>query len=350
MNLSNRQCLHYARDVEKSDPSGASASPRISVAICTRNGAAFVAEQLRSIYAQTRLPHEIVVSDDDSSDGTVAIAREAIGHDGSDGVSVRFITNPSALGVTKNFEQAIRACTGDLIALSDQDDSWHPNRIEVMADAFSSAPRTELMFSNARLVDADGKPLGESLFDGLEISRADRDQLRAGDAFPVLMKRNLVTGATVMIRRSLAERAMPFPAAWVHDEWLGIVASTTVGVGLIDDMLIDYRQHASNEIGAGSLSLAEKFGRLAEEGSDRNARLLARARVLSQRFEAIAPPIAEKYRTAARAKLAHEEARTALPVSRIRRIGPLLREWRTGRYTRYGRGGADILRDLVQPR
>lgn len=98
----------------------------ISVAMCTYNGSAFLQEQLDSIAAQTRLPDELVICDDGSSDSTVDIV-ERFAH----GVSfrVQLFRNPQNLGSTRNFEQAMRLCTGDLIALSDQDDVWMPEKL-----------------------------------------------------------------------------------------------------------------------------------------------------------------------------------------------------------------------------
>jgi hypothetical protein len=48
-------------------------------------------------------------------------------------------------------------------------------------------------------------------------------------------------------------------------------------------------------------------------------------------------------------KLAHERVRSSLPLRRAARLGPVVREWRTGRYGRFGLGAQDVLRDLVQP-
>jgi glycosyltransferase involved in cell wall biosynthesis len=322
---------------------------RVSVALCTHNGARFIGAQLRSIFEQTLLPDEIIVSDDDSTDATLEIIkREAAEHPDAR-ITLTILENSPALGVTRNFEEALSACSGDLVALSDQDDVWHPTRLEAMVSVFDSSRDVDLIFSDARLVDAENEALGETLFAGLGITAADKAMISSGSAFAALMKRNLVTGATVMLRRELVDRARPFPASWVHDEWLAVVAAATGSVRLLDQPLIDYRQHGANVIGAGSLSFSEKVRRATEEGRERNARLVSRARELAERLETLSPPVSESYRIAARDKLAHETARSALPRARIRRPGRVVAEWRTGRYSRYGQGGADILRDLVQP-
>ncbi len=204
------------------------------------------------------------------------------------------------------------------------------------------------MASDARLVDDAGNPLGSTLFATLGVDDAMRRRLESDAAFDEFLKRNVLTGATMMVARSLVERAAPFPASWVHDEWLAIVASVGGGVAIIPEPLIDYRQHAANQIGVTRLGAGGKVGRLRAHRTDRNARLLARARDLAERL----PDLALGDRSVdapVREKLAHEVARQQLPAPRVRRVGPVWREWRTGRYTRFGLGAQDVLRDLVQP-
>src|SRR5947208_14214106 len=98
----------------------------ISVAMCTYNGERFLKEQLESLAAQTRQPDELVVCDDRSTDSTPHIV-EAFARAAP--FPVRLEVNDRCLGSTKNFEHAILRCTGALIALSDQDDVWHPEKL-----------------------------------------------------------------------------------------------------------------------------------------------------------------------------------------------------------------------------
>jgi glycosyltransferase involved in cell wall biosynthesis len=315
----------------------------------SHNGARFLEPQLRSILAQ-RLPvAEIVLSDDASSDDTVALA-EAIVAEPRDGAPVELVVlrNQTPLGVTANFEQALAAATGEFIALSDQDDVWRPDRLERAMGVFDERPGLQLVASDARLVDGDGHPLGGSLFGTLGLGDATLARWAAGGAAAELMRRNLLTGATMLLRRDLVARAAPFPASWVHDEWLAVVASLTGGAGIVAEPLIDYRQHGANQIGVTTLDLVGRFGRLAEPRSFRNARLLDRAGALADRVPALVPGD-ERIARAVEAKLAHERARSALPAARLARVLPVLREWRAGGYSRYGLGAQDVLRDLVQP-
>ncbi|MGR0320230.1 glycosyltransferase family 2 protein [Agromyces sp. ZXT2-3] len=336
--------------------SGASSRPvRVSVAIGTHNGARFVGEQIRTILGQSRPVDEIVVSDDASTDDTVGIVERTVEEfrDSGGSVELTVLRNARPLGVTGNFEHALRAATGDVVALADQDDVWRPDRIAVALEAFRKRPGLRLVASDADLVDAGGAPMPESLFATLGIDESGRTAVDGPGAFDELLRRNLVTGATVMLRRELVDLAAPFPSSWVHDEWLAIVASVSGGIGVLPERLIGYRQHGANQIGVTALGWSGRIDRLRAPRSERNTRLLARASALAERLPGIAGRarvVAPEFvATVTADKLAHETARDALPASRVRRIGPVLREWRTGRYTRYGLGAQDVLRDLVQP-
>src|ERR1700761_4532631 len=101
---------------------------KISVALCTFNGELFLRQQLASIQQQTRLPDELLVCDDGSSDQTLTIVREFAA---SAPFPVKLFENEQNLGFAANFERAIRLCEGSLIALCDQDDIWYPTRLQL---------------------------------------------------------------------------------------------------------------------------------------------------------------------------------------------------------------------------
>ncbi|MBC7677901.1 MAG: hypothetical protein H7233_02770 [Pseudorhodobacter sp.] len=181
------------------------------------------------------------------------------------------------------------------------------------------------------------------------MSDADRAAVHAGHAIDAYLRRNIVTGATMMVRRELVERSRPFPAAWVHDEWMAMVAAATGLVDLLEDQLTDYRQHGGNQIGVTSLDASGKLGRLRAPRTARNARLLARAAALQERASGFEPAASASVLALVDAKLAHETRRSALPETRLLRVGPIVRGWRAGDYSRFGLGLQDVLRDLVQP-
>lgn len=317
---------------------------RVSVALCTYNGAAYLREQLASILAQTRPVDEIVIGDDGSTDGTLGLVRDAV--DGADGAAPRLVVLPVAggLGVTKNFERTALATSGDVVAFSDQDDVWRADRIaEALRLVESGAAMT---FSDARLVDAGGTPLRSSLFGALGIGRRELGAVRADRAFETLLRRNLVTGATMTVTRAAIERAAPFPEEWVHDEWLAIVTAAFDRLGASEELLVDYRQHGGNQIGARAPSLGYKIRRVLEPRGDRYAGLERRALLLLERLIALG---AKPERIgAAGEKLEHQRARAALPPNRLARIPVVAREAIRGRYAAYSsQGSLDVVRDLL---
>jgi glycosyltransferase involved in cell wall biosynthesis len=93
---------------------------KLSVAMCTYNGAQYIEKQLLSILNQELPINEIVICDDGSNDDTLEKV-ENIAANYQD-VAWKILQNAPQLGVTKNFEKAITLCTGDIIFLSDQDD------------------------------------------------------------------------------------------------------------------------------------------------------------------------------------------------------------------------------------
>jgi glycosyltransferase involved in cell wall biosynthesis len=133
---------------------------RISVALCTYNGERFLPQQLDSVAKQTRLPDELIVCDDRSTDRTVALVREFAA---SSPYPVRIFENEHNLGFAANFERAIRLCEGDLIALSDQDDIWYPIRLERSEQEFSAHPQAGLVFYNTDIIYNNNETASQKL-------------------------------------------------------------------------------------------------------------------------------------------------------------------------------------------
>ncbi len=260
-------------------------APSVSVALCTRNGARFLPAQVQSICTQSLLPRQIVLSDDGSTDGSVSIVRQAMAQCGvGEAVELTVFENTTPLGVTRNFEQAVRGCRHELVALSDHDDVWRPGRLARMVGQFAARPDLLLLHTDARLVDAQLAPLGTTLFQALEVKPAELGAITQGLGFDVLLRRNLVTGATAVFRRSLLQAALPFPQEWVHDEWLGAIAAATGRIDVLAEPLIDYRQHGNNQIGARRLTLAEKIDKAFVPRGTKHLDRLRRAQALLERL------------------------------------------------------------------
>lgn len=324
-------------------------SLEVSVALCTRNGARYLPEQIRSICSQAPLPREIVVSDDGSTDDTLAVVRDTLAQCGmTDQIALRVFSNTPPLGVTRNFEQAARACSHELIALCDQDDVWHPGRLARMVAQFESRPDLLLLHTDARLVDGELKPLGSTLFHALEVQPAELAAIASGQGFGVLLRRNLVTGATTMFRKTLLDAALPFAPEWVHDEWLAAIAAAIGRMDVLPEPTIDYRQHGNNQIGARRLTLSEKIAKAFVARGDKHVARLHRADALLKRLLQLGDRVPAAYLEEQRAKVAHQRFRAELPKVRPLRALPILIEAARGRYARFGRGGHAIAQDLLE--
>lgn len=321
---------------------------RISVAMATFNGAEYVEEQLASILGGTLVPDQVVVSDDNSTDDTVARVRAGFDAHGEDRTRLLVLDGHRQVGIAANFERAIAACDGELIVLSDQDDLWHRDRLSAALPAFEADSALLLQHADARLVNAIGEALGDTLLGALSIRRSERAAIASGHAFRAYIRRNLATGATIVLRRDLVALARPFPKEWVHDEWLAIIAAATGRVGLLDRQLVDYRQHGGNQIGAVAPTMRYRVSRFLEPRRDRYVVLARRAAILADRLDALNAP--REIRQLARQKQRFELVRSTFPRSRIRRLPLILKEAVRGSYRRLSsQGSIDVLRDLFQP-
>lgn len=219
---------------------------RFSVALCTYNGAKHLEQQLASIAAQSRLPCELVVCDDQSSDATLSLL-EAFARTAPFPVHIHI--NSATLGSTKNFERAIQLCTGDWIALADQDDAWSPAKLERIAHVIDSTPDLGLVLSDAWLCGPNLERTSRRLWANIPFTPRMQTRFDRGDGPRLMLRDNLVTGATCAFRADLREIILPIPASWIHDAWIGFLAAAVANARTIPEPLIDYRQHAAQQIG-----------------------------------------------------------------------------------------------------
>jgi glycosyltransferase involved in cell wall biosynthesis len=312
----------------------------VSVVVITCDGARWVAEQARSIASQTRPPDEVIVADDASTDDTVAITREALAPLRD---RVRILLASSRLGVTANLERAIRAATGDVIVLADQDDVWLPDKLDTVA-RWARHETTGAMFSNGWIIDADGTRTGEQLwaragFSTRAVAGWDRDPLA------ILLRQPVVTGATMALRRAALDLVLPLPGVGWHDYAMSLVLAATSGLTKIDEPLVEYRLHGANTAG---LQAPRRRDRV-ESPEAHRANLQqqdALFRILADRLTGTGHPDAAR-RMVGKVEVLH--ARAALPDARIARIAGVTRLTVSGGYARYGQGLSSAARDLLWP-
>jgi glycosyltransferase involved in cell wall biosynthesis len=215
----------------------------ISIAMGTFNGAPFLAEQLDSILAQSRLPDELVVCDDCSSAQTPDILA---GFAESAPFAVRIHRNETQLGWFANFLQASSKCGGDLIAFCDQDDIWLPQKLARCEAILASGDPPSLVMHAARVVDENLNPTGT-----LHPDIRQKQWLRPRD-YPTFVGG---PGFAMCFERRLLDylREPPLPAEtaleYGHDTLLVLLAGAGNGLVLLDEPLALYRRHGGNVSG-----------------------------------------------------------------------------------------------------
>lgn len=322
---------------------------RLSVVLCTFNGARWLPEQLDSLLSQRRQPDEIVMADDVSSDDTWEVLSHFKARAEGVGVPVRLHRNTRNLGYIGNFSAALERASGDVLFLCDQDDVWCPDKLEKMAARFERESDLMLLHSNARLVGEQGEPLGYSLFEALELTPAELHAIHDGRAFDVALRRSFVTGATAALRRDALASSLPVAEGWVHDEWLTVVVAARGRIDCLEEPLIDYRQHGNNQIGMRKRTWVIKCRELS---CSRGAQLIAQINALRGLEEYIGSSshlYGKDKIEGVRDKRVHFERRVALGRQpRYRRWIGVLLEACGGGYRRYGTGLRSILRDVLR--
>lgn len=320
---------------------------KLSVAMCTYDGAAYLLEQLESIAAQTRPPDELIICDDRSHDETAEIVREFAARAS---FPVRLQINEHKLGSTKNFERAIRLCAGEVIALSDQDDVWLPEKLARLEAVFIAKPQVGLVFSDGEIVDEKLHPAGERLWQRIGLNRPALERIRRGGALEVLLPGWTVTGATMAVRSAFRDFFLPIPddLALIHDGWIAAAVAALAEVEPVAECLILYRQHQRQQVGARAPAAIDAGIRAALTRVNAYADQTAITARLNER---LASQSSLHPRPGVRRMLedrcAHLRARASLPQRKMRRLPGIIRELLTGRYHRYSRGISSAAKDLV---
>ena len=206
--------------------------PLVSIALCTYNGAKYLAGQLDSLVNQTYQSTEIVVVDDCSTDETFAVLTAYAAKYSQ----FKIYQNEENLGFTGNFERAVKLCSGDLIALCDQDDTWLPEKIELQVNAIAD---NMLVYHDSEFVNESGVPMGKKMSDIMNFYRGDEPE-----AFLFF---NCVSGHAVLMKRELLDYALPLKKGFFHDWWLAYVATNVGKIDFIPKCLVLYRQHEKSD-------------------------------------------------------------------------------------------------------
>lgn len=204
----------------------------ISVCMAAYNGERFIRQQLESILSQLAFDDELVISDDSSLDATVSIIREF------NDPRIRLFEGQTFRNPVLNFEFALKQARGEIIILSDQDDVWLPNKLDVVRDVFvRSLARPLLVVLDAAVVDEDEREIFPSVL----------QKLKAGRGFWKNLYDNRYLGCCMAFSRDLLERALPFPRDIpMHDIWLGQLCERIGSTQFVPVVTMKYRKHSTS--------------------------------------------------------------------------------------------------------
>lgn len=200
----------------------------ISVCLATFNGAQYIREQVASILMQLGENDELIVSDDGSKDDTLKIL--AAFRDNR----IKVYLNNGEHGFVKNFENALSYSQGDVIFLSDQDDIWHPDKVNTVLPVLN---RFDLIVHDAELIDGEGKPLGKTYY----------SLMHGNKGFFANLWKTRWLGCCMAFKRDVLNICLPFPKGIVaHDYWIGMMGMVKFKYCFLNNVLISYRRHNNN--------------------------------------------------------------------------------------------------------
>lgn len=221
---------------------------QVDILLATYQGAPYLEEQLDSIFNQTYTNFHLWIRDDDSSDQTPAILQKWVQNYPE---KITLIPTTQRLGIKGNFSELMQWSRSPYIVFADQDDQWHPTKIEeslalmVKNEAIYGQETPLLVHTDLIVADQNLEILSHSFWNYSRINPSTANSLNR------LLTHNVITGCTMLINKSLLQLAMPIPQkAMMHDWWIGLVASAFGHIDFLSKPTLFYRQHGKNDTGA----------------------------------------------------------------------------------------------------
>ena len=216
----------------------------VSVIIATYNpNIIWFEKQLNSINNQTYSNTEVILLDDCSKYEKYFDIKETTG------IIRRFplkiYRNDKNLGSNKTFEKLVNLALGDYIAFCDQDDIWNNEKIEVLVNEIENSPNTLLVYSDMKIIDDSDNVISNSM----STYRKRHIFLEGEDLFKQLIYRNFVVGCTILVKKDIVLKSLPFVDSMVHDHYIALFASCFGNIKFVNKALISYRQHCNNQTG-----------------------------------------------------------------------------------------------------
>lgn len=320
---------------------------KISIAICTYNGEKYLREQLNSYTAQTRLPDEVVVCDDGSTDSTREILAEFAA---AAPFPVKLHFNKENLGYVQNFGKAAKFCTGDIIAFSDQDDVWRREKLEIIEAEFIKFPNVGMVYADAEVVDENLQSLGTTMWRCNKLNQKKQADIKSGKSLDLLLRDGYALGSSMAFRAKYLDLVLPIPPNiyYDHDDWIALIISALADVSLIEEPLIKYRQHQQQTSSGMTINaktgvklLVEAVRRTNDYNEVINQLTLAEKK-LKENYDSVKEAILKI--AAARD---HILVRSNLPKNPLLRSVKVGQELLTGHYHSYSNGFRSAVKDLM---
>ena len=198
----------------------------VSVCLASYNGEKFILEQINSILIQLQHKDELIISDDSSTDNTIAIIKSI------QDPRIKLLTDNKFRDPIQNFQHVLKFAKGKYIFLSDQDDVWIEGKY---AELLQLLNKYDLVISDSKIVDENLVVLHPSFF----------KNFNSGKGIVKNMIKSSYYGSCMAFRRNVLQAALPFPDTKEigHDLWIGLVAEMTGTVYFYPKPLLLYRRH-----------------------------------------------------------------------------------------------------------
>lgn len=208
------------------------------VIITTYNGASYISEQLYSIFNQTRKPDVVSIYDDKSSDNTTSIIMKFIIDNNLS--NWRLFINKENMGWKRNFYEAMKKSSGDIIFFADQDDIWNKEKIEKMVNIFLRKQHVKVLVSDYDEFYEDGA-------DAIRFKTRIGNNRISKIQFDIHFNEIRRPGCTMAFRREMINVLDSFYFDGIaHDQAVWISGLISNGLYYYKEKLIRYRRHAGN--------------------------------------------------------------------------------------------------------
>ena len=211
----------------------------VTCVILSHNHRAFAVQAVQSALTQD-YPAElldVVILDDGSTDGTGDLLEHTFGDDPR--VTVLRQENQ---GFVRSTNRVVAAATGELIGFLDGDDMWVRDRVRRQVALLDARPDVGLVHGDMEIVDAQGATMHPSFFGYSGFGEVPR-----GRILGTLLRMNVVTTSSIMVRASLRDRFLPVPDELFFPDWhVATMVAEVAAIEHVDGVTARYRSHSSN--------------------------------------------------------------------------------------------------------